>query len=141
MAKKKQKFRKKRAPNKLPGTSALIHLYQKIVRPFLNRYTLHEEQRELKEGIEGFFGLPQRRVVWCEVIEPFTMPGVMWITPSHPLKLIGGTGRRYAKRGDDFVLRLDEHRPDHNEIEFDEQVFVLTDAELDAISHKYKPRA
>jgi hypothetical protein len=133
---KKKLVRKRRAPNKIKETNAGNTLYRFFIRPFLDRFSLLEEQLEFKEGMEAFFGYPGRRLAWCKAKEGFTLPGLMWADPSIPHKLIPGTGRRYVPKGAGVIVRLEEGRKDYNEIEFDEQVFVLTDAHL-AIVNPY----
>lgn len=132
--------RKPRAPNKIRHTDSLVLLYQKIVRPFLDMVYLHPEQRELKEGVETFFSVTSRPITWAHATESFTLPGPMWRDQSHPFNLLPGTGRRYVKAGDGVCVRQDANK-NTVEIEFEEQVFVLTEAQFAVIKEKLKPRA
>ena len=138
---KHRPWRKPRAPNKLKSTESIQELFDGYLKPFLDHYTLHHEQRRMKEGAEAFFSVASRPVTWCKSREAFKMPGTMWVDTSHPTALIDGVGRRYVKPESELIVRLDEQRPDHNEIEFDEQVFVLTDAEFFTIRDHLRIRA
>lgn len=134
----KVKQKRKRGPNRLKETEAFKLFYSGVLQPFFRRYTLNDEQSYLRDGVEAFFNTQTRSTLWCAAVESFTLPGLMWSDPSHPFHLVQGVGRRYVKKGDGFVLRQDSELPDRNEIEFEEQVFVLTEAELNAIKSKFK---
>lgn len=139
---RKKKDRKKRAPNKIKDTPALTALYDYFVKPFLRDYHLHLEQFETQEGYEAFFSVNERATLWCICHTSFTMPGDSWLDTSHPYNVVKGVpGRRYVKPGDGVVVRLDKRLPDRNEVEFDEQVFVLTRAQLAHINQYMRIKA
>ncbi len=121
------------APSKVGSTPALKDLYISFLKPFLSQYYIHEEQTLMAEGVEGFFSVKSRPISWCKAKRSFTMPGYMWRSPSRPFDFIEGVGRRYVKPGSSVVIRSDANLPDKHDVEFDEQVFVLSDAELSVV--------
>ncbi len=130
---------RKRAHRRLGATVAGRGIYKLFVKPFLDAYNLKEHQTSFKEGIEAFFNVEQRPIMWCKALEAFKIPGEMWASPSEPYKKIVGTGDRLVHRGGVVVVRQDLTVKDKNEIEFKDQVFVLTDAQFAVIKEKLKP--
>jgi hypothetical protein len=124
-----------RAPNKIGATVALKQLYDKFFKPFMRHFDPKNDWDVLTEGAEAFFGLPYRRIAWCKATEAFKLPGGVWASQSEPHKVYQGAGRRHVRKGDSLVIRRDM-KLKKNEVEFDEQVFVLTDAELAFIEEK-----
>lgn len=119
--------------NKVGVTDSGNKIYQWFIKPFLKGFTLTEDELEGEKGIEAFFDIENRKVVFCKATRSFTIPGPMWASPSQPYKLVPGVGRRYVTKGQGFVLRMDRATPDRSEVEFEEQVFVLSRAQLAAI--------
>lgn len=136
----KNKQKRVRGPNRLYSTPAAIALYRGFVRPFMDAFTFSDiERTRWIEGIEKFFNIDSRRIVWCRAKESFYIPGPMWATTSQPYNKIPGVGRRYVNVGAALYVRQDTERPDFNEVEFDNQVFVLTDAQLRVVEEKLEP--
>jgi hypothetical protein len=130
---------RKRAHRRIRGTVASRGIFKLFVKPFLKHFALPEEHSAWKQGIEAFFNVNERPIMWCKATETFKLPGEMWVNQSQPTKRIAGTGNRIVTRGAPLVVRLDLTVSNKNEIEFREQVFVLTDAEYNAIKDKLKP--
>ena len=128
-----------RAHRRLGATVAGRGIYKLFVKPFLNQYTLHHGQNSFKEGLEAFFNVNSRPIIWCRAQEAFKMPGEMWASSSQPYKKVIGTGDRLVHRGSVVVVRRDLTVKDKNEIEYKDQVFVLTDAQYEVIKEKLKP--
>lgn len=128
---------RKRAHRKMGPTLATRGIYKLFIKPFLNNYTLVEGQT-FKDGIDAFFNVSQRPVLWCRALDAFKIPGVMWESSSQPYRRIDGTGNRMVAKGDSFILRQDLTVADKHEIEFKEQHFVLTDAQYEVIKDKIK---
>lgn len=133
------KAKRYRSPNKLKPTDALQSFYHNFLKPFLGEFKLHEGQKQFEEGVEAFFNVEARPILWCRATSAFRMPGKMWRTPSEPYTLVEGVGRRQVTVGSAVVVRLDAAMPARVDVEFDDQVFVLTHAELAVIQTKLKP--
>ncbi len=125
-------------PNKVKSTPAIRALWKYFIRRFINEYTLPPDEKNHEGGVEAFFGLPDRRVVFCRAVEEFTIPGSCWASLSEPHKLIPGLTDRKLTRKSAFVLRVDARTPNRAEIEHKGRVFVLTMAQVDAIKDKFK---
>ncbi len=128
------KQKRVRSPNKIKPSRATHGFWKFFLKPFTEAYNYSVNHSSEVEGYEAFFNVNKRRVTYCKARVAFKMPGRLWRTQSTPFVCIEGTGRRYVKRDEAFVLRIDVERPEQVEIEFDEQVFVLTPAQYDAIS-------
>lgn len=113
-----------------------ILFFKLFLKPFLSELTLGDEQTNAVEGIEAFFSATTRKVMYVKASESFTIPGPMWASLEQPTRLVPGTGRRYMAKGQYGVLRMDKTMPERSEIEFEEQVFVLTRAHLSYILEK-----
>lgn len=136
--KKRSRAKRLRGPNKLYSTEAARALYALFVKPFFNAFTLRPDQDYWREGLEHFFSIHTRKIVWYRAEQSFYMPGSMWASLSHPYVTVQGTGSRYVAQGKGLWVRTDEAMPDRNEVEFEDQVFVLTNAELQVIKEKLK---
>ena len=111
-------------------------IYRLFIQPFLAEYTLEEGQVGAVEGIESFFNLATRKTHFVRCTTAFNIPGLMWESPERPTRLIPGVGRRYMAPKQVAVLRMDKTMPERSEFEFEEQVFVLTRAQLTFILEK-----
>jgi hypothetical protein len=130
-----------RSPNKIKPTEVTATFWRYFLKPFAEAYNYAQGQEERVEGYAAFFGASHVRVAYGRARQPFKMPGTQWAETSGPKRFIDGTGRRHVKVGDVFVLRFDAKYPDRCEIEFDEQVFVLNEAQYDAIAEYIKLEA
>ena len=133
---KRAKPKRDRGPNRLYETEAGKLIYKMFVRKFIDHFTLNEAQTIFSHGVPSFFGVAQRSIVWYRSKERFTLPGSMWSRPESPYHLVDGTGRRLVIEGQALIIRTDERTPDRNEVELDEQVFVLTEAQLNFVLEK-----
>ncbi len=125
-------------PNKVKSTAAIRFLWQHFVKVFLSMYTMPPDEKSHEGGVEAFFGLPDRRVAFCRAAESFTIPGPMWESLDQPYILIPGVGKRAVPKNAGFVLRVDKAMPNRSELEFEDQVFVLSRAQLSAIKDKIR---
>lgn len=132
-------FRPRKSNRKSPrleATPALKDIYNFFVKPFERAYCSQWHENTFSETVEAFFNTQSRNLSFCKASMSFTMPGGMWRAENRPYELIRGTGRRHIKTGDALVVRTDEATPNRCELEFDEQIFVLTKAEFDVIKTK-----
>lgn len=136
MAKIPKPGQRVRRHRRIGQTTSSKALYQWFVKPFLKEYTLPADASHWKEGLLAFFNVDRRPIVWARAKEAFKMPGQMWSSQSQPYKLVEGTGDRVVYRGAPLIVRRDLTAPDRNEIEFREQVFVLTEAQYNVIREK-----
>lgn len=127
-----------RGPDKLYETPASVALWQRFVRPFLESFTMLSHERLFEDGPAYFFNVDGRRIQWCKCVTQFKMPGAMWLSESEPFFTIEGTGKRDVRPGAALIVRTDGALPDRNEIEYADQIFVLTDAELAFVHEKLK---
>ncbi len=130
--------RHKGSINKVGSTIAIRKIWRFFVRRFLAEYTLPPDEKSHEGGVEAFFNLPNRRVAFCRASEAFTIPGPKWASDEQPYLLIPGVGKRAVPKGAGFVLRVDKAMPERNEIEFEDQVFVMSLAQLMAIKDRIK---
>lgn len=107
-------------------------------RQLVNSGAIEDGTNFFKKMVDAFFLVETRDVHWCRAIEQFMIPGLMWESLSRPSRLIPGTGRRHVLPGHKFILRTDDTMPERNEIEYMDQVFVLSEAQLMAIREKFE---
>ncbi len=117
-----------RAPYK--ETEEGLRIHELFLKPFCREHTLEEGQTNAVEGIEAFFNVHTRRVYYVRANKSFTIPGGMWASLEQPTRIVPGVGRRYMAAAQTGVLRVDKTMPDRSELEFEDQVFVLTSAHL-----------
>lgn len=134
MSSKKKRRYKPRAVESSPEGERIYDLF---IKPFLREYTLEEGETPAIEGMERFFGVPDRRVYFVKSKGAFLLPGRVWATKSAPYKIIPGSRViREMPRGAPGILRVDKRMPERSELEYGEYIFVLTQAELQFILEK-----
>jgi hypothetical protein len=98
-------------------------IYQKILKPALDKLLIHAEEASFHEGLKRFFHEDTRTVFWAVVLIPFEIPGKEWIN-QNPSDLGYGESPRKVKPGDHVIVRIDEVL-EEVEIQFDEAVFTF----------------
>jgi hypothetical protein len=133
--------RKPRTPNRFKYEAAIKRIFDLFVCKFLQQVTLQEEESRVKQGIRAFFAADVRIVSFCKATEAFKMPGRTWRSLEEPNVHVAGVGRRHVPKGAALTVRLDERMPDRCEVEWDAQVFVMSQAEWLMVKEKLKPIA
>lgn len=130
---------KTRGPKPRYGTS-IRQFYRLFIEPFTKAYSFSEDQHEEEDiprlGVEAFFGVEFRSVLWARARSKFEMPGAVWDSLDKPHIIYAAGGRRNVNKGDELIVREDIRTPDRTDIEFDGQVFMLTAAQYQVIKPK-----
>ena len=134
MTKPKSKPKRYRSPNKVKPTEETRAFFRYFLRPFVEALTYSTNEQESIQGYERFFHFDSRRVHYAKAERSFTMPGALWADEGQPFTRVLGTGRRRVERGDLLLVRVDATTPDRCEVEFDNQVFVLTEPQYDVVA-------
>lgn len=109
-----------------------------VGRQLTNSGVITDAQSFFKTAVESFFLVDERDVRICRAKLPFNIPGPRWESLSNPSRLIPGDGVRHVPVGATFVLRTDIDMPERSELEFKDQVFVLSGAQLNALREKFE---
>jgi hypothetical protein len=113
-----------RKPHRTPYGDVILTIYNKYVKPALWKLAGGEDETSLDQGLRRFFHVDTRHIYFAKAKRPFKIPGKMWIGEV-PLVMRVSAGRRYVKRGEGMVVRIDDTMPDRVDIEFDDQVFSM----------------
>jgi hypothetical protein len=118
-------------------------IYEWFIRPLAmtvehSNYSGEEEEIKLPERIRVVFGTGMREVFFCRANCAFRLPGGVWRNLSTPSDIVYGDvmTRRLVRKGDPLVYRRDSRTPERCEVEFSEQVFVMTEAEFNVVREK-----
>lgn len=131
-------MKRTRKPRIIGTTPASDMLYRLFIRPFTEQYTVAAADSRIKTALHAFFGIHYRSIFWCRALADFTIPGKKWESESRPYKHISGEGNRKVRRGNAIIVREDIRTPDVYEIEFRDQMFVLTKSQFKSIEDYIK---
>ncbi len=128
----------KPAVRTLGKTEPMEMFYKFYLKPFIKSLTFTEEQSPIRVGLELFFGINERSIQWCKVIDGFHMPGETWASSSAPFTRYNPSSGRYVAKGKYVLIRRDTREPLKAEVEFNNNVYVLTAAQLELVLEKVK---
>jgi hypothetical protein len=130
MQKKMKKPRKRRTRYTVYGKE-IKSIYRKFIEPLIPHINVGDNESSIRKAIHTFFQPDTRRVYFGKAKAKFRIPGKKW--GFGPMELVPGVGRRHTAVGDPMIVRLDETMPLRVEIEYKEQIFVMTRPEYDSI--------
>lgn len=110
-------------PRRTIYTDAIKTIYQKFIKPFIQSYTVTDEQ-SLEYALGAFFNASVRTCYVARATKDFKLPGKCW--GEVPDQLVYGIGDRLVIKGDYLWVRTDESYPErYAEIEFKDNVYVM----------------
>lgn len=119
-------------------TEPMEMFYRHYLKPFIKSLTFTEEQSPVHVGLELFFGINERSIQWCRVMDGFHMPGYTWASASAPFSRYNPSSGRYVAKGKYVLIRRDVREPLKAEVEFNNNVYVLTPAQLELVLEKVR---
>lgn len=131
-----KKPRKKRRPSTVPYTDAIKTIKNWFIEPFIRGLEMDRYSMDWETGVRHFFSSETREIGIYRAMEPLQMPGKR--QTEVPAFYVVGEGRRQVKIGQTLLARIDEQMPDRVDVEYDEQVFLLSAAEWQFVSEKLK---
>jgi hypothetical protein len=114
---------------------AIRTIFEKFIRPLAQRLNQEEDEQSLKKAIADVFNHKTRYVTFSKATSSFRMPGKTWRYGRHD-RLISGVHNRWVKKGDTFIVRIDEEMYDRIELEKGKEegiIFVLNHAQWTGI--------
>lgn len=115
--------------------NAIRTLFERFIRPLAQRLNKTEDDQSLKTAIEGVFNYKTRSVTFSRATRAFRMPGKTWKGGRQDWLEVG-VHQRWMKKGDTFIVRVDDIMFNRVEIEKGKEegvIFVLTHAQWTVI--------
>lgn len=119
----------------LARSEGLRRFYERIIAPMVRGLAVDPTEQEwARAKLAVWFDAPNRDIVSYKALYPFKIIGPAWETASTPLKLrVDGAGDRHVAAGDYIWVRMDARKPTELEVEFKDQVFVVSPLFFDTV--------
>lgn len=117
-----------RKPRSVPVSDELRKIALWFIKPIVRYVNIEEVDNVLEKATGIFFNVDTRTVYFARALHKFRMPGRL---EGHSSKI-----NREVSTGAPLIVRIDETRPDRNEIVYRDQLFVLSQTQYSLIQER-----